>query len=55
MYQQIPLQNQNLVYQNIVIPTVQNPNQLLLVNNQLLYQNQLAHQQVLKLNQPKIQ
>ena len=55
MYQQIPLQNQNLVYQNIVVPTVQNPNQLLLTNNQLLYQNQLVHQQALKLNQPKIQ
>ena len=54
MYKQIPMQNQNIKYQNYNIPNAQNPNQIL-ANNQLLYQNQLAQQQFMKRNQAQMQ
>ena len=54
MFQQIPVQNQNLLLQNIVVPTVQNP-QPIVITNPLLYQNQLVYQHGLKINQPQIQ
>ena len=56
MYQQqIQGQNQNVLYQNYGVPVAQNPNQVLMNNNQLQYQRQLAQQQAIQRNQLKMQ
>ena len=54
MYQQHPVQNQNVVYQNYNIPNAQNPQQIQM-NNQLLYQKQLAQKQAMQRNQAQMQ
>lgn len=56
MYQQqIQGQNQNVLYQNYGVAVAQNPNQVLMNNNQLQYQRQLAQQQALQRNQLQMQ
>lgn len=56
MYQQpIQGQNQKVLYKNYGVPFAQNPNQILVNNNQLQYQRQLAQQQALQRNQVQMQ